>query len=147
MPRYIKDGRIDMDYLMRDFQQFWRENSTIWLERYEYKEAAPHLVLMAFLQRIVNGGGHIFREMAAGTGRTDICLLYEERKYPIELKIWRGEKSLQEGLEQTARYVDTYGCTEGWLAIFNRDTDAKWEDKIYMKKETVVGKTITVVGL
>ncbi|MDR1299949.1 MAG: AAA-like domain-containing protein, partial [Oscillospiraceae bacterium] len=66
VPRYIKDGRIDMDYLMRDFQQFWRCNSDIWLERFDYKEAAPHLILMAFLQRVLNGGGKIYREMAAG---------------------------------------------------------------------------------
>ncbi|MDR3252440.1 MAG: hypothetical protein LBT35_02595, partial [Tannerella sp.] len=33
MPRYLRDGKIDMDYLMRDFQQFWRENSAIWQEK------------------------------------------------------------------------------------------------------------------
>jgi hypothetical protein len=148
IPHYLKDGRIDMDYLMRDFQQFWRENSAIWIERFEYKEAAPHLILMAFLQRVANGGGQIIREMAAGGGRLDICLVYEKCKYPIELKIWRGEKSLKKGLEQTARYMDVYGCTEGWLLLFDRRPDGKWDDKIYMRKETPdTGKTITVVGL
>jgi hypothetical protein len=136
-----------MDYLMRDFQQFWRENSEIWLERYEYKEAAPHLVLMAFLQRIINGGGQIIREMASGTGRLDICIVYENKKYPIELKIWRGEKSLKEGLAQITRYMDTYGSAEGWLALFDRRPESKWEDKIYMQKEAVDEKTVTVVGL
>jgi hypothetical protein len=147
MPRYLRDGRIDMDYLMRDFQQFWRENSDIWVDRFDYREAAPHLILMAFLQRVVNGGGQIIREMAAGAGRLDICLVYENRKYPIELKIWRGEKSLEEGLTQTARYMDVYGCREGWLALFDRRPDLRWDDKIFMKKETRDGKTITVVGL
>ena len=33
IPRYLKDGRIDMDYLMQDFQQFWRENSAIWVNQ------------------------------------------------------------------------------------------------------------------
>jgi hypothetical protein len=93
--RYLHDGKIDMDYLMRDFQQFWRENSAIWETKYQYREAAPHLILMAFLQRIVNGGGNIIREMAAGKGRTDLCLVYEGN-YPIELKIRRGEKSVKE---------------------------------------------------
>jgi hypothetical protein len=136
-----------MDFLMRDFQQFWRENSEIWIERYDYKEAAPHLVLMAFLQRVVNGGGQIFRDMAAGSGRLDLCLVYEDRKYPIELKIRYGEKYLEKGLEQTARYMDVYGCSEGWLAIFDRRIDVRWDDKIYMEKKTANGKTITVVGL
>jgi hypothetical protein len=147
LPRYLKGGRLDVDFLMRDFQQFWRENSDIWVERYDYKEAAPHLVLMAFLQRVVNGGGQILREMAAGTGRIDLCLIYGEGKYPIELKIRHGEKSMEKGLEQTARYMEAYGCSEGWLAIFDRSPDVGWDDKIYMKKEAVDGKTVTVVGL
>jgi hypothetical protein len=147
MPRYLKDGRIDMDCLMRDFQQFWRENSDIWLEKYEYKEAAPHLILMAFLQRVVNGGGQIIREMASGTGRLDICIIYEDKKYPLELKVWRGKKSLQEGLAQICGYMDTYGCSEGWLAIFDRRDNLRWKDKIYLKKEALDGKTVTVVGL
>ncbi|MDR1886833.1 MAG: AAA-like domain-containing protein, partial [Prevotellaceae bacterium] len=147
IPRYLKNGRIDMDFLMRDFQQFWRENSEIWIRKFDYGEAAPHLILMAFLQRVINGGGQIIREMAAGTGRLDICLIYENRKYPIELKIRYGEKYVEKGIEQTARYMDTLGCSEGWLAVFDRRTTVKWDDKLFMKKETVEGKTVTVVGL
>jgi hypothetical protein len=147
MPRYLKDGRIDMDCLMGDFQQFWRENSEIWAERFDYREAAPHLILMAFLQRVVNGGGQIIREMAAGRGRLDLCVVYEGYKYPVELKVWRREKSLADGLEQTARYMDIYGCAEGWLALFDRRPERTWEERIYLKKETVAGKTVTVVGL
>jgi len=147
IPRYMKDGKIDMDYLFRDFQQFWRENSDIWIEKFLYKEAAPHLILMAFLQRVINGGGDIIREMAAGKGRTDLCLVYEGKKYPIELKIRRSEKSAQQGIEQTIGYMDTFGCTEGWLAIFDRRPNIDWDEKIYTKKETVEGKTVTLVGL
>jgi hypothetical protein len=147
LPYYMKDGRIDMTNLMRDFQQFWRENSAIWEERFEYKESAPHLIMMAFLQRVINGGGQIIREMAVGKGRLDICIIYEGQKYPIELKLRKGPKYLQEGLEQTADYVDGLGCAEGWLAIFDRRQDIGWDDKIFMRKEVVEGKTITIVGL
>jgi hypothetical protein len=148
LPRYLKDGRIDMDYLMRDFQQFWHANSDIWLGKFdEYPEAAPHLVMMAFLQRVVNGGGQIIREMASGTGRLDLCLIYEDRKYPIELKIRYGDKYMEEGVEQTARYMDLHCCNEGWLVAFDRRPTVKWEDKLYFKKETLNGKTVTVVGV
>ena len=147
LPHYLKDGKIDMDYLMQDFQQFWRENSAIWVEKFYYKEAAPHLILMAFLQRIINGGGHIIREMAAGTGRTDLCLVFQAQKYPIELKIWRGEKTVIEGIEQTIRYMNTFNCNEGWLAVFDRRQKINWDEKIYLRKETVDGKTVTIVGL
>ena len=136
-----------MDFLMKDFQQFWRENSEIWQERFDYVEAIPHLVMMAFLQRVINGGGRIHREMAAGTGRLDLCLIYENEKYPVELKLRRDTGTVVEGLEQTARYIDTYGCSEGWLAVFDRRGTATWNEKIFMKKETVNGITITIVGL
>ncbi|MDR2085638.1 MAG: ATP-binding protein, partial [Dysgonamonadaceae bacterium] len=71
----------------------------------------------------------------------------ENRKYPIELKIRYGEKYMEKGLTQTATYIDTCGCTEGWLVVFDRRTTVAWEDKIYMKKEPVDGKTVTVVGV
>jgi hypothetical protein len=60
------DGSLDMDALLREFQIFWRENSEIWEEKMSYTEAFPHLLLMAFLQRVLNGGGRIDREYAAG---------------------------------------------------------------------------------
>ena len=136
-----------MDFLIRDFQQFWRENSEIWIERFFYKEAAPHLILMAFLQRIINGGGYVIRDMGAGTGRTDLCVVYGDQKYPIELKIRRGDKSIEKGIEQTLRYMDSFGCSEGWLVVFDRRPTISWDEKIFIQKETRDGKTVWVVGL
>jgi hypothetical protein len=102
---------------------------------------------MAFLQRVVNGGGQIIREMAAGTGRLDLCLAYEGQKYPIELKLRRGARALEKGIDQTLRYMDVFGATEGWLALFDRASKAAWKKKIYMEKKTIDGKTVTIVGL
>ncbi|MDR2135338.1 MAG: ATP-binding protein [Treponema sp.] len=51
------DGSLDMEALLREFQRFWRENSEVWEEKSDYTEAFPHLLLMAFLQRVLNGGG------------------------------------------------------------------------------------------
>jgi hypothetical protein len=147
MPRYLKGDKIDMNFLISDFQQFWRENSEIWEERFQYKEAAPHLILMAFLQRIINGGGQIIREPAVGRGRLDLCVVYKDYKYPIELKINRGQAALQKGLQQTAEYMDIYGVAEGWLCLFDRDNSKDWNEKIYIRIENVNGKKITVVGM
>jgi type II secretory pathway predicted ATPase ExeA len=146
IPRYLQDDRLDADSLLKDFQVFWRENAGIWEERYDYKEAAPHLVLMAFLQRVVNGGGQLVREYAASTGRTDLCLIYAEQKYPIELKLRYSGSTRAEGLEQLGRYMDTLGVKQGWLVIFDRRNDMLWEDKLYFEHEEAAGKIISVVG-
>ena len=139
-------GTIDMDRLLMDFQQFWRENSDIWVEKYQYREAAPHLILQAFLQRVINGGGHIDREYATGRRRMDLCVHFNGKKYPIELKLLYNEKTVVEGLEQLSAYMDTVGESTGWLVIFDRSTNKPWEEKIYHDTRTEEGKTIHVFG-
>jgi hypothetical protein len=151
IPKYIKSGKIDMNYLLRDFQDFWRKNSEIFkdkfnLQVYEYAEAAPHLILQAFLQRVINGGGKIHREFAVGSGRADLCVEYEGHEYPIELKIFRGEFSISEGLEQLSKYVERCKCKEGWLVVFDRDAGKSWDKRIYMREEKAGKKKITIVG-
>jgi len=148
LPKYVIDGKIDINYLLKDFQSFWRENSEIiWDELYEeglreYKEASPHLVLQAFLQRVINGGGHISREMALGKKRADICIEWEGQKYPIEIKILRNNNSIADGLAQTLEYVERCGTERGWLVVFDRDAGKSWEEKLYVKE----CEKITVFG-
>lgn len=145
--QWIKeDGTLDMNGLLKAFQQFWRENSEIWQEKYQYKEAAPHLILQAFLQRVVNAGGEISREYAANKGRMDLCVHYGGNKYPIEIKLHYGKKTIPEGLEQLAGYMDQVGEKTGWLVVFDRGKGANWEEKIYRKTKVEDGKTIHVVG-
>ena len=146
MPKYYKNDTVDMNLILQDFQQFWRENSKIWQERFQYKEAAPHLILQAFLQRVFNGGGDVYREMATGRERLDLCIEYKDKKYPIELKINRGKQSIAKGIEQTLRYMDTLGCSEGWLVVFDRNPKKSWSAKIYRKEEKIDGKTVNVFG-
>jgi hypothetical protein len=151
VPRYLKDGKIDIDFLIRDFQKFWQRNSEIWEKRYqadlyEYVEAAPHLVMMAFLQRILNGGGDIVRDMALGKTRVDLCAVYNGQMYPIELKILQNERSRSDSLNQILGYMDKCGSDTGWLVIFDRDKEKSWDEKIYMKEEIINGKRIVVAG-
>jgi hypothetical protein len=56
------DGRLDLGSLLSVFQGFFPEHAEHWVERFDYKEAGPQLLLQAFLQRIVNRGGRIERE-------------------------------------------------------------------------------------
>jgi hypothetical protein len=145
-PAYLVDGQLDMKQLLSDFQQFWRENSEIWIERYQYKEAAPHLILQAYLQRIVNSGGRIDRELASGPGRLDLCIHYQNQKYPIELKLRRSEKTYTEGQQQLADYMDKFHCSEGWLIVFDRRKKTTWKEKIFWRTKSVAQKTIHLVG-
>ncbi|HON56595.1 MAG TPA: AAA-like domain-containing protein, partial [bacterium] len=81
--QYIKDIKIQIDKLMIRFQEFYRENSEVWLERFAYKEAGPYLLLMAFLQRVINGGGTIHREYGLGRRRIDLLVKFNKQKICI----------------------------------------------------------------
>ena len=140
------NGKLNMTGLLIGFQQFWRENADIWVEKYEYKEAAPHLILQAFLQRVINGGGTILREYASGRERMDLCVIYGDNKYTIELKIRYSKSVVREGIEQLANYMRTIGEEIGWLVIFDRNSAKNWDEKIFWEIENYEGKTIHVVG-
>jgi hypothetical protein len=151
LPKYIKAGKIDINFLLKNFQKFWRENSEIWITRYrenyyQYDEAAPHLVLQAFLQRVLNGGGRIAREMALGTNRADICIEWENQKYPIELKLYKGIKTAKEAIEQILKYMEKTGSKSGWVVIFDRTPKKSWSKKLYIKEIKKPGKKVTIFG-
>ncbi len=141
-----KKGRLDMDKLLKEFQRFYRRNGGAWLERYEYKESAHHLLLMAFLQRVINAGGEIRREMAVGNGRLDLFVGFGNREFALELKIKRGDYTIEDGKEQLHRYIETLGLPGGYLVIFD-PADKPWEEKLYFKPLQYEGKQITMVGL
>jgi len=149
----LPDGCLDMDGLFTAFQEFFRENSEIWLERFDYKEAGPQLLLQAFLQRIVNSGGRIDREYGLGRKRTDLLVIWNHdrdvQKVVIELKILYKslERTISEGLEQTAAYMDKCGTTDGHLIIFNRNPEKKWNEKIFRQDKMYEGKKIRVWGM
>jgi len=144
-----QDGTLNIEKVLTEFQDFYRRNSDVWIERYEYKESAHHLLLMAFLQRIINAGGDIIREMAVGNGRLDMLVKFGDKhkqEFAFELKIKRGKHTLEDGKIQLDRYLDKLGLKQGYLVIFD-PADIPWDKKIYMKKIDYNDKTITMVGI
>ena len=148
----LPDGRLDMDKLMTAFQQFFREHSESWVERFDYKEAGPQLLLQAFLHRVVNGGGRIEREYGLGRGRTDLLVLWN---YPggvqravLELKIRRKAlaQTITEGLAQTLEYGERCNADELHFVVFDR-SKKPWSKKIFKRTRKLGDATIHVWGM
>ncbi len=151
---YVRpDGRLDLPQLLAAFQQFFRENSEIWLERFDHQEAGPQLLMQAFLQRIVNGGGRVEREYGLGRRRTDLLIIWFHpggvQQAVIELKVLRKglAATLAEGLAQTVDYADRCGADEAHLVIFDRTPGQAWEERIWRRAETHAGRAIAVWGV
>lgn len=152
------DNSINVEKLLLDFQQFFRQNADAWIGKFDYAEAGPQLLLQAFLQRIVNGGGYIDREYGLGRKRTDLLIrkpLTDHYGGPVqrvvlELKIKRGDlnKVIEKGLEQTAGYMDTVGSVhEGHLIIFDRTQEKTWDERIWHRPYEYNGRMIMVWGM
>ncbi|GAK53858.1 hypothetical protein U14_05132 [Candidatus Moduliflexus flocculans] len=145
-------NKLDMNKLLAAFQDFFRQHSEHWLECFAYKEAGPQLLLQAFLQRIVNGGGRVEREYGLGRKRTDLLIIWPHRqgvqKIVLELKLlWNSlEKTLEEGLPQTVEYMDKAATESGHLLVFDRRPGIPWDDKIFAFDRTYHGKTVCVWG-
>ncbi len=153
------EGGLDVAKLLAAFQSFFREHSEHWLGRFDYAEAGPQLMLQAFLQRVVNRGGRIEREYGLGRGRTDLLVVWPQGgrmvpestagRFVIECKVLHKslERTLREGLEQTAGYMDRCGSQAGHLVIFDRSEGKAWDEKLFRREESLDGRTITVWGM
>jgi hypothetical protein len=117
-----EQGEFLPNRLLEAFLLFWRQHGEPLFGSTPYPEIAPHLVLMAFLHRVVNGGGTLEREYAIGSGRMDICLRYGKVTLAMELKVWADKRPdpLKEGLPQLDKYLSGLSLDTGWLVIFDR---------------------------
>jgi hypothetical protein len=144
-PAFLVKGQLNMQKLMQAFVEFYRENAH---EEFFYKEITPHILLQAFLQRIINSGGRIEREYALGRKRMDLGVIYQDQKFAIEIKIKSSEKSREQSLDQVVSYMESLGLKkEGYLCVFDRKFEKSWEERYSWNEIKHSGKTIQVLEL
>ena len=158
------DGRLLVDKLMAAFQAHFREHSEHWLERFQYREAGPQLLLHAFVHRIVNGGGRVEREYGVGRRRMDLALIWPvcpggvgtppavgEQRIVVECTVVRRVRgvgaTLQEGLAQTVAYMDVWDAEAGHLVLFDQRSGKSWEEKVSRREEPFADRLVTVWGM
>jgi hypothetical protein len=145
-------GALDVSVILSEFALWWKRHAAVMLKGHVYHEVAAQIVFMAWLQRVVNGGGIIDREYGVGRGRIDVLIRWplpnaknslQWQHAAFELKVWtQGEADpLCEGLEQLERYLDGLGLDHGTLVIFDRRPEAKPSTE-----RTSLGQTQTAKG-
>ena len=116
------------------------------------------------VEPLLAGGGRIEREYGLGRGRTDLLVLWpaaadggrrtgqrpREHKYVVECKVLHKglERTVAEGVEQTARCMDRCGAAEGHLVVFDRREGRSWEEKTFRLARTAQdGTEVGVWGM
>jgi type II secretory pathway predicted ATPase ExeA len=140
------DGALDVPKLLAEWQAFWREDGHLAAEGFHYRESGPHLMLMAFLQRVVNGGGRIEREYALGRGALDLIIEWRGARHVIEVKVRRDTQTEERALGQVAAYLDSLGLAEGWLILFDLRSGKPWAERLWTRDAEHAGKRVHLVG-
>ena len=161
----LPDGRLDLRSVLQAFVAFWRENGEWMVRGQTWPEFAQQIVTMAFLHRLVNGGGYIEREYGLGRKRLDLLIRWftgvdaaglptGEDRHALELKVWRdGQKDpLEKGLEQIDGYLERLGLATGTLMLFDARTSAPsgdgWEKRgEFSEAQTPSGRAVTLLRL
>jgi hypothetical protein len=117
-----ENGDILPERLLAAFLAFWHQRGAAMLATAAYAEVAAQLVMMAWLDRVANGGGRVEREYALGSGRIDLCLHWRKQRLAFELKVWREGRPdpALGGVEQLDGYLGRLGLDRGWLVIFDQ---------------------------
>jgi len=124
----IHNGQLDMEKALLKFQEFMYEQYRQEDER--FYETNGRLIFLAYLKPILNGHGFSFVEAQTRENRRmDVVITFGAQKFVVELKIWNGRKYEEKGLEQLAEYLDTQKLEEGYMVVFNFNTDKKYSSQ------------------
>jgi hypothetical protein len=126
-----EDGDLDIIKVLKSFQDLMRIEYR--KEDQNFIEREGRLLFLAFIKPIINGKGFYFVEpQSRNNMRMDIVITYNLKRYIIELKIWRGSKYEQEGIDQLLTYIKTLKEDFGYLITFNfninKEYSKKWID-------------------
>ncbi len=112
------EGHLDMEKVCRKFREFMKEQYST--KDSSFIERNGRLLFLAFIKPIINGRGFDFKEVQVSEEkRLDIVITFANRKYVVELKIWRGETYHKKGIRQLADYLDRQNQTKGYLLIYD----------------------------
>jgi hypothetical protein len=154
-----RDGRFDVTALLTRFAEFWRNNEEILTAAEPYRESTPHLTLMGYLDRAVNGDGVVDREYGVGRGRVDLLLRWfypgpdgarAVQREAFELKTRRpGDADpVPGGLSQLDAYLDRLGLPTGYLVVFDQRPGAAEDvDELLTNATSPAGRSVTVARI
>ena len=116
--QFVKNGRLDMDLVLRKFVEYFQE---IYSEKDErFLEVYGRKLFLLYLKPIINGTGNYYLEaQTRDARRTDVVVDYLGEQFIVELKIWRGNEYNERGEAQLAGYLDLYRKEKGYMLSFN----------------------------
>ena len=123
-----EDGSLDIYSALLKYQEYMK--SVYGKFDKDFIERQGRLLLLAFFKPVINGRGFYFVESHTGFDqRQDVVITYGDKKYIIELKIWRGEEYHKKGLGQLKNYLDLENADEGYLVVYDKREEKEYKSE------------------
>lgn len=123
------DGSLNLLQILKRFGQFMKEQYSV--KDLAFLENNGRLLFLAFIKPIINGVGFDFKEVQVSEEkRLDLVITYNNFKYIVELKIWRGEKYHENGIAQLCDYLNIHSLKQGYLVIFNFNKNKEFKEEM-----------------
>lgn len=119
--KLLTGNGLDMQGILTNFRQFVeRRGKEAFKVSPMPQEATGQYMLMAYLDAVLRQiGGVVYTEVPSGDGRLDLIVIFQEERYIIETKIWRGAVYFDRGIEQLHQYLASEDLREGYYVVFN----------------------------
>ena len=142
-------GQIELTALLDNFRDFIaRAGFRILQVPDTQQESVGRHLLLAYIDDFVRRiGGVMYLEAQTGRGRMDIILIYNNRKYIIETKVWRGIQRYEAGKQQLAAYLKLEGAAEGYYVVFDhrKEAEPRVETETFTENLTIRSYVIPVI--
>ncbi len=130
----IDENGLNLDIVLEKFQEFMQEFHSDKDDTFLEKNA--RFILLSFLRPIVNGEGFLFKEPESKDNkRMDLVITFRNKRFIIELKIWRGSKRYDDGIDQLCNYLDSYSLDKGYMVVFNFNKNKKYKTEKISKNQ------------
>ncbi|MCL2101379.1 MAG: hypothetical protein FWH22_06660, partial [Fibromonadales bacterium] len=112
------ENKLNMSMLLEKFVNHYYEiyhNKDI-----NFLERECRLLFITYLRPFINGVGFYHLESETRDGeRTDVIVDFNDEQFIVELKLWYGDASHENALDQIAGYLSSKNKSEGYLLTFD----------------------------
>ncbi|GBU25289.1 hypothetical protein R83H12_01932 [Fibrobacteria bacterium R8-3-H12] len=114
----VFNGKFNMQLTIEKFTQHYYE---IYRDsEKKFIENECRMLFLTYMRPLLNGGGFYYIESETRNAkRMDVIVDYNSEQFIVELKLWYGEASHENALEQLAGYLDSKSKDTGYLLTFD----------------------------
>ncbi len=129
--KYLKqNGNLNIELLLTKFKDAIEEkySKSDLMKSKEFLENDLRMKFFMFLKPVLNGIGFIYKEVQISEEkRLDAIIIFNNEKFIIELKLWKGDKLHEQGINQIKDYMKREKVDKGYMIIMNKNQSKEYK--------------------